>query len=155
MTPQAIGDPNMSKTTFRSYVRSKGGSDVGTPGVLPILIKCSVDPTDTTAAGVPMVTAEGAAAIIPVGGIPLSVTSLGGAIGGTNPTINVGNGTDADGFAVNLDADGYSHRAVTGALLGITLTADTGIYGKVGGSAAASGTTTILVEYLPSDTGAV
>ena len=145
----------MSKTTFRSYVRSKGGSDAGTPGVLPILIKCSVDPTDTTAAGVPMVTADGAAAIIPVGGSPLSVTSLGGAIGGSSPTINVGNGTDVDGFALNLDADGYSHRAVTGALLGITLTADTGIYGKVGGSSAASGTTTILVEYLPSDTGAV
>lgn len=87
---------------------------------------------------------------LPKGAIPLEVYSLGGATGGTNPTVDIGtitSGGDDDGIANELDADAYA-EGTGGALMGIALTEDTQIYGKVGASAATGGTTTVVVTFL-------
>lgn len=115
---------------------SSPGSDIGTP---VLVMKGSFDPTSS--AQVELFT-------LPKGAIPLVVYSLGGATGGTNPTVDVGTVASDAGFANELDADAYG--TATGALTGIELTANTKVYGKVGGSAATGGTTTVLVSYVMS-----
>ena len=142
----------MSKTTYNSKLRTRGGRDGASAAVVPALLKCSGDPTAAGATAMTM--GDGRPAVLPKGAIVLSVSSLGGASGGTNPTVDVGDGTDHDGFANELDADGVSLRAATGALIGTELGADTTLYLMVGASAATGGTTTVLVEYLAADDGA-
>jgi hypothetical protein len=88
---------------------------------------------------------------LPAGAIPLGVQSLGGATGGTNPTVDIGSAGDDDGFANELDADTLTLVFGSGALTGIALAADTKVYGKVGASAATGGTTTIVFHYIMSD----
>lgn len=143
----------MSRTTHRNVLRSNGGGASATPATMPLILKAQGDPTATGATA--MTTSGGASAVLPSGAIPLTVSSLGGAAGGTNPTVDIGNGTDDDGFANELDADTVAIRPGTtdGALTGTALTADTTLYMMVGASAATSGTTTILVEYVMSDDG--
>ncbi len=139
----------MSNTTTVSVLRSKGGRDRASPGVVPLFLKCSIDPT--LAAATAMTKEDGSVAVLPAGAIPLSVSSLGGATGGTNPTLDIGDGTDLDGFANELDADGISMRQDGGALIGTALASDTTLYGMYGASAATGGTSTVLVEYLPAE----
>lgn len=84
---------------------------------------------------------------LPNGARPLGVDSLGGATGGTNPTVDIGTTGDPDGFANELDADGIAFND-TGALTGVALTTDTAVYGQVGASAATGGTTTVVIKYV-------
>lgn len=138
----------MSRTTFNSVVRSKGGRDAASPGVVPVVLKGSFDPTAEAAVAISM--GDGRPMIAPIGAIPLWTRSLGGATGGTNPTVDVGDGSTDDLFANELDADGV---ATQDAADSTELTADTTIYGMVGDSAGTGGTTTVLFAYLPADNG--
>jgi len=138
----------MSYSTTRGYWRQTGVRG-GVPAVLPAMLKCSGDPTVTVAAA--MTVGSGATAKLPKGAIPLSVSSLGGATGGSDPTVDIGDGTDADGFANELAADAASMRTATGALIGTELTVETTLYMVVGASAGTGGTTEVLVEYAMAD----
>lgn len=126
----------MAKSSLRGYWRSKVTS--GSTFCTPILsVQGSFDPT--SASQVKLFD-------LPNGAIPLGVDSLGGATGGTNPTVIVGTTVDDNGFADELDADGIAFNGI-GALTGISLTTDTAVYGKVGASAATGGTTTVIMKY--------
>jgi len=107
-------------------------------------MKASFDPTSAT---------QILLGSLPAGSIPLGVLSLGGATGGTNPTVDIGTAGSNQGIANEVDADTLTLTPTTGALTGIALTADTAIYGKVGASAATGGTTTILLNYIFDDNG--
>lgn len=136
----------MSYSTTRGYWRQTGVRD-GLPAVLPAMLKCSGDPTLTVATA--MTVGSGATAKLPKGAIPVSVSSLGGATG--DSTVDIGDGSDADGFANELAADNVSMRTVTGALIGTELTVETTLYMVAGASAATGGTTSALVEYVMAD----
>lgn len=129
----------MPVTNVRNAFRtgSAPGSDIGTP---VLVMKGAFDPTSATQ--IELFT-------LPKGAIPLNVYSLGGATGGSNPTVDIGTAGSNAGFANELDADAYSASG-TGALTGVELTANTVVYGKVGASAATGGTTTILLSYVMS-----
>ena len=129
-------------TTIRGYHRIKGTTDA-TPAPLKASLVASFDPTSVS---------QIALGTLPAGAIPLGIDSLGGATGGTNPTVDVGTAGDDDGFANELDADGIAFND-TGALTGIELTVDTVVYGKVGASAATGGTTTVVINYVMNDDG--
>jgi len=133
----------MPRSTISGYWRVKGTKGA-TPAVLAAAAKGSFDPTSSSQ--IELFT-------FPKGAIPLSVQSLGGASGGTNPTVDIGTSGDDDGFANELDADTLGVPVATGALLGTELTADTVVYGKVGASAATGGTTTIIFNYIMADDG--
>ncbi len=85
---------------------------------------------------------------LPKGGRPIGVICLGGATGGTNPTVDIGSSGDDDGFANELDADAAYTEGGNGALTGVVLTTDTEVFGKVGASAATGGTTTVIIQYI-------
>lgn len=127
----------MAQSLLRGFWRVKptNGATVSSP---VYEFKASFDPTSAT---------QVLLGTYPKGSIPLSITSLGGATGGTNPTVDIGTVADNDGFANELDADGFAENAGTGALTGVALTTDTAVYGKVGASAATGGTTTVLIRY--------
>lgn len=132
----------MSKTTFRGRIRSLGGSAHATPSVAILMLQASGDPTSVAAVQIGM---------LPKGAIPLSISSFGGATGGTLPTIDVGNGTTDDAFASALAVDAAAVReAVTG--VGVALAADTPVTMKAN-SAATGGVATIGIEYVPADDG--
>ena len=141
----------MAKNTFQGVLRSLGGSERGgaTPAVVVHSLKCTVDPTAASA---------GIGKYLPSGARVINVIGLGGATGGTNPTIDVGWSDDADGFANELDCDAAFTDAVQattgGADLGVKMTAVTEIYAGVGASAATGGTTTFLVNFVVDDDGA-
>lgn len=92
---------------------------------------------------------------LPAGATPIDVVGLGGATGGTNPTVDIGTSGDADGFANELDCDAaisYASVATTlGALIGTQLTSKTTVYGNVGASAATGGTVKVLILYIVED----
>lgn len=112
------------------------GSDIGT---VVLVMKASFDPTS-----VPQIELF----TLPKGAIPLYCYSLGGATGGTNPTVNVGTAGAATAFANGVRGDIFAQG--TGTATGVELTANTVVYGKVGSSAATGGTTTVLLEYVMS-----
>ena len=85
---------------------------------------------------------------LPNGARPIGVICLGGATGGTNPTVDIGSGSNDDGFANELDADAAYTEGGSGALTGVVLTVDTEVFGKVGASAATGGTTTVIIQYI-------
>lgn len=124
-------------TTYRGTVRmgSFPGSSIGSP---VLALKASFDPTSAT---------QVLLGTLPKGAIPLNVISLAGTTGGTNPTVDIGSLADDDGFANELDADGFSATGA-GALTGVALTANTAVYGKVGASAGTGGTCTVLIQYV-------
>jgi hypothetical protein len=89
---------------------------------------------------------------LPANARVIDVVSLGGATGGTNPTVDIGT-SDDDGLANELDADGVSSAlaaGTTGAQFGtvISATSTTAVYGKVGASAATGGTVTVAIRYV-------
>lgn len=136
----------MARSSVKGYWRQYGGGDKNaTPAVYAAKLKASFDPTSATQ--IELFT-------LPKGAIPLGVVSLGGATGGTNPTVDIGSSGTTDGFANELDADTLTLVDGTGTLTGVELTADTIVYGKVGASAATGGTTTVIMEYIMSDDGA-
>ena len=75
-----------SRTTHRATIRHQG-SDDATPAVAIHALKIAFDPTAASA---------DSGKTLPKGAIPLGVHSLGGATGGTNPTVDVGTSGDAD-----------------------------------------------------------
>lgn len=84
----------------------------------------------------------------PNGARPLGMISLGGATGGTNPTVIIGTSGNDDGFGAAVDADAAYVEGASGALTGAVLTADTEVFGKVGASAATGGTQTVVMQYV-------
>jgi hypothetical protein len=133
----------MAKTTFQGTLRS--GPKSASAGTVLLTLKASFDPTSATQ--IKLFT-------LPAGAIPLGVQSLGGATGGTNPTVDIGTVADQDGFAAELDADTLTLAGGSGALTGVVLTVDTPVYGQVGASAATGGTTTVIMQYVMNDDGA-
>lgn len=134
----------MAKTTFRNSVRVAGASRTSWAGVPVLVMKASFDPTSAT---------QILLGTLPAGSIPLGVQSLGGATGGSNPTVDIGTVASNAGIANEVDADTLTLTDATGALTGVPLTVDTPIYGKVGASAATGGTTTVLISYIFNDNG--
>lgn len=134
----------MAKTTFRNSVRVAGASRTSWAGVPVLVMKASFDPTSAT---------QILLGTLPAGSIPLGVQSLGGATGGTNPTVDIGTVASNAGIANEAGADTLTLTYATGALTGVALTVDTPIYGKVGASAATGGTTTVLISYIFNDNG--
>lgn len=140
----------MATNTFGGVLRSRNGGERGTvtPAVPVFALKVSGDPTAASA---------GTGKYLPSGAIPINVIGLGGATGGTNPTIDIGTAGSSAGFANELDCDATFTDAVQattgGALLGVALTADTEVYLGVGASAATGGTATALIQFVMSDNG--
>lgn len=89
--------------------------------------------------------------VLPAGAVVVGVQSLGGATGGTNPTVDIGTSGDPDGFANELDADTAGVMVNTGALNGTALAASTAVYAGVGASAATGGTTKAVIHYVISE----
>lgn len=132
----------MAKTTFRNSVRVAGAARNTVAGVPLLKFKASFNPTSAS---------QILLGILPAGSIPLGVQSLGGATGGTSPTVDIGTAASNQGIANEVPANAVTLTSTTGVLTGIPLTADTPIYGKVGASAATGGTVTVLINYIFDD----
>lgn len=125
-----------------SYYRQRG-SNRATPAPLKGVLKGSFDPTNVT---------QQAIFTLPKGAIPLRVDSLGGATGGTNPTVDIGTLATPDGFANELDADNFVFDQFS-SLTTQELTVDTIVFGRAGASLATGGTTIVLMNYVMADDG--
>ena len=53
--------------------------------------------------------ASGETLVLPAGAIPISIMTIGGATGGTNPTVDIGTSADDDGLFNEVDADTNRH----------------------------------------------
>ena len=144
----------MATNTFQGIVRSYGGADKGdgvTPGVVTLSETISFSPTATGATNVRIGTSSSAGEIftLPAGAVPISFLSLGGAAGGTNPTVDIGSSADPDGFFNEVDADTKGTlKGADGALVvGTGISAQTTVTANVGASAATSGTVTGIFTY--------
>lgn len=144
----------MALNTFQGLMRSTGGAakESGvTPGPLTMAVVISFDPTASSATAVRIGTSATAGAFftLPVGAVPLYLLTLGGATGGTNPTVDIGSSATADGFFNEADADtkGTLSGANGSLVTGTGLAAQTQVYGKVGASAASGGTFTGVFVY--------
>jgi hypothetical protein len=73
-------------------------------------------------------------ATLPANSRVVDIIGYGGAIGGTNPAVDIGTSGDDDGFANELDCDAASTRATSAA--------------TVGASAATGGTFAGAIEYI-------
>ena len=124
----------MSTTTFSGVIRS---GKPGSIGNISLNAPISFDPTQATAA---------TGFILPAGSVVTGISSLGGATGGTTPTVDVGTLATSDLYGPELDAD-TAVAGTVGAGAFIPLTADTEIYAGVGASAATGGTTTVVIHY--------
>ncbi len=144
----------MALNTFQGLMRSSGGAarESGvTPGPLTMAVVISFDPTAASATAVRIGTSAttGAFFTLPAGAVPLYLLSLGGATGGTNPTVDIGSSGTPDGFFNEADADtkGTINGANGSLVVGTGITADTRVFGKVGASAASGGTYTGVFVY--------
>ena len=144
----------MALNTFQGLMRSTGGAakESGvTPGPLTMAVVISFDPTSASATAVRIGTSAttGAFFTLPVGAIPLYLLTIGGATGGTSPTIDIGSSGTPAGFFDEADADtkGTLNGANGSLVVGTGLTAQTQVYGKVGSSAATGGTFTGVFTY--------
>ena len=149
----------MANTTFQGVVRSYGGGDKGsvTPGVITQSVTISFDPTATGATAVKIGTSSstGESFVLPAGAVPISLLSLGGAAGGTSPTVDIGSSADPDGFFNEVDADTKGVlKGADGALVdGDGVASATTVTGNVGASAATSGTFTGVFTYVMFNNG--
>lgn len=149
----------MANTTFQGVVRSYGGGSKGThtPGVMTQSVQISFDPTETSATNVRIGTSasSGETLVLPAGAIPVSIMTIGGATGGTNPTVDIGTSADDDGLFNEVDADTKgSVKGADGALaVAGGLAADATVTGKVGASAATGGTYTGILTYVMANNG--
>ena len=144
----------MALNTFQGLMRSTGGAakESGvTPGPLTMAVVISFDPTAASATAVRIGTSAttGSFFSLPAGAVPLYLLTLGGATGGTNPTVDIGSLATADGFFNEADADtkGTLNGANGSLVTGTGLAAQTQVYGKVGASAASGGTFTGVFIY--------
>jgi len=145
----------MATTTFQGVLRSYGGatkeSGVTPAGVLQSVV-ISFNPTASSATAVRIGTSatSGNVFVLPAGAVPVSLVSLGGATGGTNPTVDIGTAATADGFFNEVDAD--TKGTVTGAngslVTGTGIAAAVTVTGKVGASAASGGTFTGIFNFV-------
>ena len=150
----------MATTTFQGIVRSNGGAGKGnaTPSVVTLSEVISFDPTASSATNVRIgsSSSSGETFVLPEGAVPVSFMTIGGATGGTNPTVDIGSSADDDGFFNEVDCDTKgSLKGADGALVvagGIS--AATTVTGKVGASAATGGTVTGVFTYTVVDNGA-
>ena len=144
----------MANTSFTGVVRSYGGGSKGsvTPGVVTQSVTISFDPTATgaTAAKIGTSSSTGQNFVLPAGAVPVSLLSLGGTTGGTNPTVDIGSSADPDGFFNEVDADTKGTlKGADGALVdGDGISADTTVTGNVGASAGTGGTFTGIFTYV-------
>jgi len=150
----------MATTTFQGIVRSNGGAGKGnaTPSVVTLSEVISFDPTAASATNVRIgsSSSSGETFVLPEGAVPVSFMTIGGATGGTNPTVDIGSSADDDGFFNEVDCDTKgSLKGADGALVvagGIS--AATTVTGKKGASAATGGTVTGVFTYTVVDNGA-
>ena len=150
----------MATTTFQGIVRSNGGAGKGnaTPSVVTLSEVISFDPTAASATNVRIgsSSSSGETFVLPEGAVPVSFMTIGGATGGTNPTVDIGSSADDDGFFNEVDCDTKGAlKGADGALVvagGIS--AATTVTGKVGASAATGGTITGVFTYTVVDNGA-
>ena len=150
----------MATTTFQGIVRSNGGAGKGnsTPSVVTLSEVIAFDPTAASATAVKVGTSSstGNDFVLPAGAVPISFMTIGGATGGTNPTVDIGTSADDDGFFNEADADTKgSLKGADGALVvGGGIAADVTVTGKVGASAATGGTIVGVFTYTVADSGA-
>ena len=150
----------MATTTFQGVVRSNGGAGKGnsTPSVVTLSEVIAFDPTAVSATAVKVGTSSstGNDFVLPAGAVPISFMTIGGATGGTNPTVDIGTSADPDGFFNEADADTKgSLKGADGALVvGGGIAADVTVTGNVGASAATGGTIVGVFTYTVADSGA-
>ena len=144
----------MALNTFQGLMRSTGGAakESGvTPGPLVMAVVISFDPTAAAATAVRIGTSSSAGAFftLPVGAVPLYLLTIGGATGGTAPTVDIGSSGTPDGFFNEADADtkGTMNGANGSLVVGTGITAQTQVYATVGSSAATGGTFTGVFVY--------
>ena len=150
----------MANTTFQGVVRSYGGGTKGTHTPVPMTqsVQISFDPTATSATNVRIGTSatSGETLTLPAGAIPIQLAILGGATGGTNPTVDIGTSADPDGLFNEVDADN-SGNAIVGAngalVVAGGLAADATVTGMKGSSAATGGTFTGILTYAMANNG--
>mgnify|MGYP003135406430 FL=1 len=149
----------MARSTFQGIVRTNGGAGKGnsTPGVVSISAVVAFNPVGA-AANVKVGTSHttGENFILPDNAVPISFLTIGGATGGTNPTVNIGTAADPDGFFVNADADTKGSLAgASGALVvGAGISGPVQVTANQGSSAATGGTTVGVFTYTIADDGA-
>jgi len=150
----------MATTTFQGIVRSNGGAGKGnsTPSVVTLSEVIAFDPTASSATAVKVGTSSstGNDFVLPAGAVPISFMTIGGATGGTNPTVDIGTSADPDGFFNEADADTKgSLKGADGALVvGGGIAADVTVTGMKGASAATGGTIVGVFTYTVADSGA-
>ena len=144
----------MANTTFQGVVRSYGGGIKGTHTPVPVTqsVQISFDPTATSATNVRIGTSSssGETLTLPAGAIPISLLSIGGAAGGSSPTVDVGTSADPDGLfnEVDCDTNGTLQGADGALAVAGGLAADATVTGMKGSSAATSGTFTGILTYV-------
>ena len=150
----------MATTTFQGIVRSNGGAGKGnsTPSVVTLSEVIAFDPTAVSATAVKVGTSSssGNNFVLPAGAVPISFMTIGGATGGTNPTVDIGTSADPDGFFNEVDCDTKGTlKGADGALVvGGGIAADVTVTGNVGASAATGGTIVGIFTYTVADSGA-
>ena len=148
----------MATTSFQGIIRSYGGQDKSsgvTPSNVNLSAVVSFNPVGATAVAVRVGTSATAGEVftLPKGAVPSSFISLGGATGGTNPTVDIGTAADPDGFFNELDADlKGAVKGADGALaIGTGVPANVQVTANQGSSAATGGTVTGTFHYTMVD----
>lgn len=134
----------MANNTFTGVIRSgpKGSAYAGSVLLTAVI---SFDPTAASAS---------TGVTLPAGAVITDIVPDGGATGGTNPTIDIGNATTSDAYMAEGDADARTSALAAGTIgtgAYTALTADTLIYAGVGASAATGGTVTAVIFYYRED----
>ena len=148
----------MATTSFQGIIRSYGGQDKSsgvTPSNVNLSAVVSFNPVGASPIAIRVGTSATAGEVftLPKGAVPSSFISLGGATGGTNPTVDIGTAADADGFFPELDADlkGTSATGVGPLVIATGVPANVEVTGSQGGSAATGGTVTGTFHYTMVD----
>ena len=148
----------MATTSFQGIIRSYGGQDKSsgvTPSNVILSTIVSFNPVGATAVAVRVGTSATSGEIfkLPKGAVPTQFISLGGATGGTNPTVDIGTAADPDGFFNELDADlKGAVKGADGALaIGTGVPANVQVTANEGSSAATGGTVTGTFHYTMVD----
>ena len=148
----------MATTSFQGIIRSYGGQDKSsgvTPSNVILSAIISFNPVGASAVAVRVGTSATSGEIfkLPKGAVPTQFISLGGATGGTNPTVDIGTAADPDGFFNELDADlKGAVKGADGALaIGTGVPANVQVTANQGASAATGGTVTGTFHYTMVD----
>jgi hypothetical protein len=148
----------MATTSFQGIIRSYGGQDKSsgvTPSNVILSAIISFNPVGASAVAVRVGTSATSGEIfkLPKGAVPTQFISLGGATGGTNPTVDIGTAADPDGFFNELDADlKGAVKGADGALaIGTGVPANVQVTANQGSSAATGGTVTGTFHYTMVD----